>query len=664
MNEHRTLSEQPLGTSGTGPWTGALDAVSALVAILDGEGRIVKVNRPFADSVGCAAQELEGCELWELVEAEQVESIRQVFSSTTPLDRARMVRLQWLTGDNHRRPLLWTFSPLADGDQTSQLALGVGVELDAADLDSVLPHTKHTSSKPKVDDVEKVWEPEPDTDADLPHEEPDQEVIVPPVMVKVIEPLVEHSSDIICVMTPDGVIEYVSPAVQRMLGHDPGELAGTNGLELVHPDDLDDVTPVIERGLESPKTPQQVECRLRHADGTWRDVDARGVSYMAGESPSVIVNITDITERKRTERALAESEIRFRSAFEFTAIGKVLWSLDGSLVRVNRAVCNIFGYEEEELLGKTWHDQVHPDDLDAIASQRRDLLEGIVTSTQLDVRVRHHDGPWVWARATMSLIRDATGEPRHLIGELEDITEQRVAEEDKRARLQRIELQQATIVDLATNEAVAAGEREEAFRAISEAAAEALELERVGVWLLSEDGEELHCMDLYERTSAHHIDGVVFKASRNPAYFDALEMGRVVDADDARSDPRTEELIENYLSQNDVRSILDAPIRISGKVVGAVRHEQIGEPRIWQADEIKFACEVADQVANAMVSTQRKRAERRLQVSEERFRSIVNSSPTRRPSPRWRKQRSRTSTGRWPQPAHRGTSNRSSTRTS
>ena len=75
MNEHRTLSEQPLGTSGTGPWTGALDAVSALVAILDGEGRIVKVNRSFADSVGCAAQDLEGCELWELVEAEKVVAV-------------------------------------------------------------------------------------------------------------------------------------------------------------------------------------------------------------------------------------------------------------------------------------------------------------------------------------------------------------------------------------------------------------------------------------------------------------------------------------------------------------------------------------------------------------------------------------------------------------
>ena len=67
MDRHRTESEQPPETSGTGPWTGTLDEASALVAVLDGAGKIVKVNRSFAASVGCAAQDLEGCELWELV---------------------------------------------------------------------------------------------------------------------------------------------------------------------------------------------------------------------------------------------------------------------------------------------------------------------------------------------------------------------------------------------------------------------------------------------------------------------------------------------------------------------------------------------------------------------------------------------------------------------
>ena len=112
MNDHRIETEQPSDPPGTGAWTGSLDAVSALVAMVDSGGRIVKVNRAFAESMGCDARDLECCELWELVEAEQVEVIRRLFSPSAPLDRPRVVRLQWLTGDNHRRPV---FNPNAAG---------------------------------------------------------------------------------------------------------------------------------------------------------------------------------------------------------------------------------------------------------------------------------------------------------------------------------------------------------------------------------------------------------------------------------------------------------------------------------------------------------------------------------------------------------------------
>jgi PAS domain S-box-containing protein len=101
----------------------------------------------------------------------------------------------------------------------------------------------------------------------------------------------------------------------------------------------------------------------------------------------------------------------------------------------------------------------------------------------------------------------------------------------------------------------------------------------------------------------------------------------VVDADDALGDPRTDELADDHLKPYDISSVLNAPVRVVGTVVGIVCHEHVGEPRLWQADEIKFAGEVADQAAHAMTSAQRKRSERRLQMSEERFRSIVNCSP-------------------------------------
>jgi PAS domain S-box-containing protein len=442
-----------------------------------------------------------------------------------------------------------------------------------------------------------------------------------------VRALLEHSSDIITVMTSEGEFIYVSPSVERVLGYDASDLLRGNAFDLVHPEDLENLSPVIERGVESPGAPANVECRVRHADGSWRMVEARGVAHEDDGMIWIVINITDITDRKLAEQALADSEERFRSAFQHTAIGKVLWKMDGRMERVNRAVCDILGFDEQEIQQLDWRHQVHTDDLEAVHAQLGELLEGSIPSIRMDVRVRHRDGPWIWGRATMSVARDTHGTPKHIIGEFEDITKERKAERDNRDRIARIQRQQDAILEMTTHEAVVDGDRDTAFRLITEAAASALEMERVSVWLLNDGRNELFCADLYERTPDRHSTGDVLETEKYPRYFTALEADRVLDADDAHNDPRTSEYADGYLESHGITSLLDAPVRIGGEVIGVICHEHVGEPRIWQADEIKFAGEVADQIGHAMGSAQRKRAERRLQVSEERFRSIVNSSP-------------------------------------
>ncbi|HET6822016.1 MAG TPA: PAS domain S-box protein [Anaerolineales bacterium] len=136
----------------------------------------------------------------------------------------------------------------------------------------------------------------------------------------------------------------------------------------------------------------------------------------------------EIAERKRAEEALRESEKRFSSAFEYASIGMALVTTEGRWARVNRAVCSLLGYSEEELLQKTFQDITHPDDIQSDLNYVNELLTGKINSYQMEKRYFHKSGHVVWALLSVSLVRDDQGRPQHFISQIQDITDRRESE--------------------------------------------------------------------------------------------------------------------------------------------------------------------------------------------------------------------------------------------
>lgn len=133
-------------------------------------------------------------------------------------------------------------------------------------------------------------------------------------------------------------------------------------------------------------------------------------------------------QRQRTEETLRESEERFRSAFDNAAIGMALVAIDGRWLKVNRSLCDLVGYTEQELLSLSFQDITHPEDMDADLSYARQLLAGEIRSYQLEKRYFHADGHVVWILLSGSLVRDAQGNPLYFIGQIQDISERKQAE--------------------------------------------------------------------------------------------------------------------------------------------------------------------------------------------------------------------------------------------
>lgn len=145
-------------------------------------------------------------------------------------------------------------------------------------------------------------------------------------------------------------------------------------------------------------------------------------------------------------REVKENEECFRATFEQAAVGMAHVALDGRYLRVNRKLCDIVGYSRDELLQKMPQDITHPDDLYADRECVRQILSGGISTYGMEKRYLRKDSSVVWINQTVSIVHHASGDPEYFISVIEDVTERKQAEEDRRRleeRLQRAEKMEA-----------------------------------------------------------------------------------------------------------------------------------------------------------------------------------------------------------------------------
>lgn len=230
----------------------------------------------------------------------------------------------------------------------------------------------------------------------------------------------------------DGKISYVNQAVAKSLGYSKETLIG----KFTHVYGEDSIESIAQKEI--------VEKTLRK--GTWRgevvNFDKSGrkhimdcrtqVVFDESGSPVALCGIaTDISDDIKFQKALIESEERFRTIFEQAAVGVARVSPDGVLLEINDKFSQLVGYTKEELHQITFQEITHPDDLQLDEKHVEQVLAGKMDSFEIEKRYIHKNGQPVWVRLHSNVVREKDGDIKYAIAVVTDISERKLLEEEK-----------------------------------------------------------------------------------------------------------------------------------------------------------------------------------------------------------------------------------------
>jgi PAS domain S-box-containing protein len=242
--------------------------------------------------------------------------------------------------------------------------------------------------------------------------------------------LVETTETGYAILDHQGKVLDANVHYAKLTGHNTlQEILGRSVTEWTAAYDVERITEEVSKCREENFT-RRLRIDYMDKSGNIIPVEMNSTSIHSAEGTVILALCVDINERKRAEDALKESELRFRTIFEHTAVGVAqVDSHTGRFVRINKKFCDIVGYSPVEMLGRDFQSITHPGDLETSLNNNARLVAGEVNSYTMEKRYIHRNGAIVWVNLTISALW-ATGEKQDFhVAVVEDITERKRAEE-------------------------------------------------------------------------------------------------------------------------------------------------------------------------------------------------------------------------------------------
>ncbi|MBN2363336.1 PAS domain S-box protein [candidate division WOR-3 bacterium] len=236
---------------------------------------------------------------------------------------------------------------------------------------------------------------------------------------------------------------------------------------------------------------------------------------------------------------------------------------------------------------------------------------------------RPRGGDPIWISHYFYSILDEKGYVDRVVIMTEDITEKKIEEDKRKEKAVKAKIFQEVLLDLIR---MTSEDLWEYYALLLEKTANALKVSHSSIWFYNEDQTMLVCFIMYDKTRGRFEKGFSIKTEDCPLYFNYIEINRTLAVEDVYSETSTSELADVYCKNMNIYSILDAPIRSEGSVIGVITFENAGDYVEWTDEDENFVGSVSDIASLAYESTEKEKTKKLLEESENKYRNIVDNS--------------------------------------
>jgi PAS domain S-box-containing protein len=417
--------------------------------------------------------------------------------------------------------------------------------------------------------------------------------------------LIANAGDLIVVINEEGKIVFASPSSIHIMGYTPEQAVGTSFLNWIQPEDIPQVVEAFENRRITPGlAKERVKVRARHADGSWRIMDALGTNLL--DDPAVrgiVLNIRDVTETELAEKALRESESNFKRAQKVSHTGSWYLNISNNRLKWTEETYHIFGVPfSTPLTHETFINCIHPEDRERVNQKWSEALTG----AHYDVEYRILVGEKVkWIREQAEVQFDANGTPQFSIGTVQDITKRKHTENERQVLLEVMQ-------GLAFSRDV-----REFLSLVHKALGRVISARNFFVTLYNpytELFEDVYVVDKYdepmrptkrEKTLTSHIFHTRASFLSKDESFERLVASGEV-----------------QLVGTAFKSFLGVPLISSGNTIGVMVVQDYEKENLYSEHDADFVMTIGGQVALAV---ERKQAEEELKQSNRRFTQIASN---------------------------------------